>query len=216
MLKIIEVLDYGMSLLENGSVLKADGTIISKEAYEASQEAKVRNRLEWSDIDINEFIDHLNNAIFSTKTYDTEEQSQGMSISKKGFAFIDETGEPYYLRSSEFSGAETYQITQVTWSKFIYNVNRNSSDEAFRAMSDIIENFYKVEEQVGSMFSPDDETHYLTKKFVKDNHVWSMVFRNGSLSNIKQVSKIHKEVEAKPKNSKLSDALTTNKFANMY
>ncbi len=215
-IKIIEVLDYGMSLLKDGSVLKADGTIMSQEAYEQMKQNQVKNKLDWIDIDVDEFVNHLQEAVFATKTYDISEDSFGMSQHKQGFAFIDKEGTPCYLRSNEFSGSEKYELAQVSFSQLIYNVNRNSTDEAFKAMSDILENLFGVEDQVGSMFSPDDETHYLTKKFAKDGYVWSMVFKNGSLSNIKQVSKIHSEAQAQPKNSKLADALNNHKFSNMY
>jgi len=43
-----------------------------------------------------------------------------------------------------------------------------------------------------------------------------MVFRNGKLSNVKQGERLHAEAEAKPKPSKLADALNTDKFQNMY
>ena len=215
-IQIIESLDYGQSLLSDGRILKADGTIISAQQYEEAQLLAQRNKLDWYSVEVDEFMSYLDNAIFATKTYDVSEEVSGMSISKFGFAILDAEGTPFYLRAQEFSGSEKYEIAEATYSKLIYNVDKNSTEQAFDAMVDILQNFYGTEEQVGSEFSPDSETTYLIKKFIKDNHVWSMVFRNGKLSNVKQGERLHAEAEAKPKPSKLADALNTDKFQNMY
>ena len=215
-LTIVEVLDFGQSLLSNGSILKADGTIITKEQYEANQQNAQRNKLDWFSVEVDEFINYLDTAIFATKTYEVSEEAGGMSQSKMGFAILDSEGEPYYLRSSEFSGAEKYEVASATYSKLIYNVDKNSTEQAFDAMVEALETLFDVKEQVGCMFSPDSETTYNIKKFIKDNHVWSMVYRDGKLSNVKQGERLHQEAEAKPKPSKLGDAINSNRFQNMY
>ena len=213
---IIEVLDFGQSLLSNGMILKADGTMITKEQYEQAQQMAQRNKLDWIDIDSDEFIAMLEHARFATKTYELIEEISGMSQSKLGFAIIDEEGNPQYLRSSEFSGAETFQFTNVNYGQMIYNVDRNSTEHAFDKMTETIEDIFGTTDQIGSMFSPDSETNYNIKKFIKDNHVWSIVFRNGKLSNVKQGEKLHQQAEARPKASKIADALNNNKFANLH
>ena len=158
----------------------------------------------------------LEHASFATKTYELTEEVSGMSTSKMGFAVIDADGDTYYLRSSEFSGSEQYQITPVNYSKFIYNVDKNSTEQAFDIMTETIEEIFGTTDQLGSMFSPDSETTYNIKKFIKDNHVWSIIFRDGKLSNVKQGERLHSQAEAKPKASKLSDAINNNKFANLH
>ena len=232
-IQIIESLDYGQSLLSDGRILKADGTIISAQQYEEAQLLAQRNKLDWFSVEVDEFMSYLDNAIFATKTYDVQEEVSlyqskdanmhnafrehtSSAVSKFGFAILDSEGTPFYLRAQEFSGAEKYEIAEATYSKLIYNVDKNSTEQAFEAMVDILQNFFKTEEQVGSEFSPDSETNYLIKKFIKDNHVWSMVFRNGKLSNVKQGERLHQEAEAQPKPSKLADALNSNKFSNMH
>ena len=213
---IIEVLDFGQSLLSNGMILKADGTMITKEQYEQAQQMAQRNKLDWIDIDVNEFLDMLEHARFATKTYELIEEISGMSQSKLGFAIIDDEGNPQYLRSSEFSGAESFQFANVNYGQMIYNVDRNSTEHAFDKMTETIEDIFGTTDQVGSMFSPDSETNYNIKKFIKDGYVWSIVFRNGKLSNVKQGEKLHQQAEAKPKASKIADALNNNKFANLH
>lgn len=215
-MKIIETLDYGMSLLEDGSVLKADGSIMSREAYEASQQYKAKNRLDWNEIDVNEFVDLLEESSFATKTYDIEQQQQGMAISKQGFACVDKEGSAFYLRAQEFSGAEKFEIAQVSFSQLIYNVDKNSTEQAFEALTDILQNLFGVDEQVGSIFAPDDETEYLIKKFIHNGYAMSMVFKNGKLSNIKQGAKIHSECEVTVKQSKLSDKINLDRVTNLY
>lgn len=213
---IIEVLDFGQSLLSNGMILKSDGTMITKEQYEQAQQMAQRNKLDWIDIDVNEFLDMLEHARFATKTYELIEEISGMSQSKLGFAIIDEEGNPQYLRSSEFSGAESFQFANVNYGQMIYNVDRNSTEHAFDKMTETIEDIFGTTDQIGSMFSPDSETNYNIKKFIKDNHVWSIVFRNGKLSNVKQGERLHQQAEARPKASKIADALNNNKFANLH
>ena len=213
---IIEVLDFGQSLLSNGMILKSDGTMITKEQYEQAQLMAQRNKLDWIDIDSEEFLSMLEHARFATKTYELIEEISGMSQSKLGFAIIDEEGNPQYLRSSEFSGAESFQFANVNYGQMIYNVDRNSTEHAFDKMTETIEDIFGTTDQVGSMFSPDSETNYNIKKFIKDNHVWSIVFRNGKLSNVKQGERLHQQAEARPKASKIADALNNNKFANLY
>ena len=215
-IRVIEVLDFGQSLLSNGNVLKADGTIITKEQYEQAQQMKERNKLDWSEIDVNDFFALLETAVFATKTYEVSEEQGGMSISKMGFAILDSEGEPFYLRSQEFSGSEKFEMTSVNYSQLIYNINRNSTETAVQAFVDIVENLFDTEDQVGSMFSPDSETDYLIKKFIKDGYVWSLVFRNGSLTNIKKGERLHQDAEAKPKASKIADAINNNRFANLH
>ena len=215
-LTIIEVLDFGQSLLSDGTVLKADGTIITQQEYEDAQQRAQRNKLDWFSVEVDEFMSYLDTAIFATKTYDVSEEIGGMSQSKMGFAILDSEGVPFYLRAQEFSGAEKYEIAEATYSKLIYNVDKNSSEQAFDALTTTLEEHFGTTEQVGSMFSPDSETSYNIKKFIKDNHVWSIVFRDGKLSNVKQGERLHSEAKAQPKPSKLADALNSNKFSNMH
>ena len=215
-LTIVEVLDFGQSLLSNGSILKADGTIITKEQYEANQQSAQRNKLDWLSVEVDEFINYLDTAIFATRTYDISEESGGMSISKYGFAILDSEGIPFYLRAQEFSGAEKYEIAEATYSKLIYNVDKNSTEQAFDAMVEALETLFDVKEQIGSMFSPDSETTYNIKKFIKDNHVWSIIYKDGKLSNVKQGERLHQEAEVRPKPSKLGDAINSNRFQNLY
>ena len=232
-LTIVEVLDFGQSLLSNGSILKADGTIITKEQYEANQQSAQRNKLDWFSVEVDEFINYLDTAIFATKTYDSKEQvnlyqnkdsamhnslreHKDTGTHKMSFVILDSEGEPFYLRSQEFSGAEKYEMAEATYSKLLYNITKNSTEDVFDILSNTLEEHFNVKEQVGSMFSPDEGTTYNIKKFIKDNHVWSMIFKDGTLSNIKQGERLHQEAEVRPKPSKLGDAINSNRFQNMH
>ena len=210
---IVEVLDFGYSLLDSGDVVKKDGTIISKEKYAELQELQVRNKLDWTSIEGDEFFALLESSIFATKTYAEEIEIGGIPQSKFGFAIIDSEGTPYYLRSNEFSGSETFEIAETDFSRLIYNVDKNSSETAFDTLVERVEELFDTTHQVGSEFSPDSENTYLIKKFVKDNHIWSLVFKNGKLSNIKEGEKLHIDGEVKSKTSKVASRLNNMNLA---
>ncbi len=210
---IIEPLDYGMNLLSDGRVLKKDGTVISQEEYAKMQELQSKNQLSWVPLDIEDFMQMLEDAHFATQTYNEAEEIGGMEKSKSGFACIDSDGTPYYLRTSSFTSNETFEFTECGYSQLIYNVDRNT--DRLNILSERLQDLFGVTEQVGSEFSPDDSTTYLSKKFIKDGHVWSMVFKNGELSNIKQGEKIHLEAPVQPKNTKLADAINNGRFTNL-
>lgn len=214
-IKIVESLDYGMNLLSDGRVVKKDGTIITKEEYAMLQELSQRNKLDWHEIPQDEFFNLLEKAQFATKTYETVDEISGMTQSKMGFACLDEEGEPFYLRSSEFSGNEKFEFTECSYSQLIYNVDRNSSEEAFEVLDDKLQTIFDVKEQVGNEFCPDEDTTYKTKKFIRNHHVFSIVWKNGKLSNVKQGEKLSVGLEVTPKTSKVADAITNDRFANL-
>jgi len=205
--KIIESLDYGMSLLEDGRVVKSDGTVISIAEYQKMQENAQRNKLDWTDVEVDEFFAMIDSAVFATKTYAEVVDMGGITQSKYGFAIVTEDGEPIYLRSNEFSGSEKFEMAIATFSKLIYNVSKNSSEEASDTLAIELEELFGTTEQLGSEFSPDSENTFLIKKFIKDGYVWSIVFKNGVLSNVKQGEKLHQEMEVGVKTSKVQGRL---------
>ena len=210
---IIEALDYGMNLLSDGRVIKKDGTVISQADYAKMAELAQKNKLSWGPIELDDFMKMLEEASFATITYSESETIGGMEKSKSGFACVDSEGTPYYLRTSSFTSNETFEFTECGYSQLIYNIGKNTNK--LDLLSTMLQELFNVTDQVGTEFSPDDSTTYLSKKFIKDGHVWSMVFKNGELSNIKQGEKLHLEGEARPKNTKLSDAINNDRFANL-
>jgi hypothetical protein len=193
---IVESLDYGMALLKDGSVIKADGTIISPEEYAKITNRSLANKLDWIDVDNDEVISMMKTALWVCKTY---ESTDNPDVVKQSYALIDSDGEPYYLRVQNFLGADSNQIAQADYSRFIYQVNKNRP-ELLDDLSDFFEELFSTAEQVGSEFSPDDETTYLTKMFIRDGYTWKLIFKNNQLSNIKRHMKLHRECEVNPKN----------------
>ena len=206
-LHIVEVLDYGMSLLDDGNILKKDGTIISAEKFAELQNLQDRNKLDWIEVNSDEFFALLENAKFATKTYEENTTISGISSSKYGFAILSSEDEPIYLRSSEFSGSEKFEFAIADYGRLIYNVDKNSTEIAFDTLTKTLEEAFGVNEQVGSEFSPDSENTFLIKKFIKDGFVWSVIYKNNKLSNIKKGESITCEAEVNSKTSKVTARL---------
>jgi len=201
-LEVLEALEFGMALLTNGSVLKADGTLISQEAYAEMQKRNESNRLDWHQIEVSDF-EKLVQSPFIAKTYDEVSDVQ----EKIGFAGVDEEGTPFYIRTSVFMGNETIEFTECDYGKLIYNISQNRDD----LMDDLtahLEDCFGTTEQVGSIYSPDSETSFLTKLFIKDGYQMKMIFRNGQLSNIKQGNKIVSEANVSSKGAELKNSVS--------
>ena len=88
-MKIVEAMDYGYALLEDGSILKPDGTIITAEAYAELQKRQQSNRLDWQDIDAREFLDLIKNADWKAKIA----EKQDGDIESMAILAIDPEGE---------------------------------------------------------------------------------------------------------------------------
>ena len=213
-MKVIELLDYGMSLLEDGNIIKADGEIISKEEYQRMQQNQERNKIDWQDIDTQETIDLINNAGWIAKTY---EDASNPDIVKIGFAGFDAEGEPFYIRTQTFLGADSNQFAQTEYSKVIYQISKNRP-ELMDELGNYLEELFETTEQTGTLFEADEETTFLIKSFIKDGYVWKLIFKNGEVSNVKKGAKVHTSADAKSGNSKgnaIAKALATGGFANV-
>lgn len=215
-LRIVESLDYGHSLLNDGNIINPDGTIVSKEEYSFKKENQERNKLSWSVIDITDFMHMLDTCIFGTKTYSNEEDSGGITQSKMGYACLDNEGNPCYLRVIEFSSHETFEFSECNFSQLIYNISKNSSEEVFNSFVNSIEEYYKTKDQIGNTFSPEDGLDINMKTFIKDSYIWKMIFKNGVLTNIKKDKKLTVAQEVKPKQSKMATYITESNFSNIY
>jgi hypothetical protein len=213
-MKVVETLDFGYVMLDNGDIVKSDGTIITAEDYARLQSRMSENTPQWQDIETQEALEIIKNAEWLAKIM---EDTSNPDIQKMSFAGFDNEGEPIYLRTQTFLGAESNQYAETEYAKVIYQIRKNRP-ELLDDLGRYLEEKFGTEEQVGTIFEADDETVYTTKSFIKDGYLWKLIFKNGEVSNVKKVQKLHRDMEtgsANEKGNAIANALATGGFDNI-
>ena len=210
-LKVMESLDYGYVLLESGDILSSKGEYLTKDEYAKLITSRNSNKLDWSDVEESEVSDLLDRGNWKAKL--TEEKDNVTGCMKMSIVFLDEEGNPFILMFNEmFGGASTWRLAETSIRHIAYSVGRDRPDLE-EGLTEHIEDMFGTTEQVGTIFSPEEGLEYTTKKFVKDNKLYSLVLKNGIVSNLKVTADISHTAHAQPNTSEIKDSVA-NKLAN--
>ena len=210
-LKVMESLEFGYVLLESGDVLSSKGEYIAKEDYAKLISNRNSNKLDWCDVEESEVSDLLDRGTWKAKL--TEEKDQVTGCMKMSLVFIDEEGTPFILMFNEmFGGSATWRLAETSIRHIAYSVGRDRPDLE-EGLTQHIEEMFGTTDQVGTIFSPEEGLEYTTKKFVKDHTLYSLVFKNGVVSNLKVTADISHTAQAQPNTSEIKDSVA-NRLAN--
>ena len=210
-LKVMESLDFGYVLLESGDVLSPKGEYLTKHDYAKLITSRNSNKLDWSDVEESEVTDLLDRGNWKAKL--TSEKDPVTGCMKMSIVFLDEEGNPYILMFNEmFGGSATWRLAETSIRHIAYSVGRDRPDLE-DDLTKHIEDMFGTTDQVGTIFSPEEGLEYTTKKFVKDHKLYSLVFKNGVVSNLKMTADISHTAHAQPNTSEIKDSVA-NRLAN--
>ena len=210
-MNILETLEYGYVLTDVQTVVSSKGEVLTLEEYDALLKRSQSNKLDWGPVEDGEVSDLLDRAAWKAKL--SEDTDEVTKTKKFLVAVVDSEGTVGLLSFSElFGGASSWKYAETSTRHLAYSVSKNRPDLE-EDLTEFVQELYGTTEQVGSEFEADEDTVYRTKKFVKDGTLFALVFKNGVLSNLKEVAKVKGSAEVNPQGSELIDSVA-NKLAN--
>ena len=190
-MKVVEVLENGYTVLEDGRVLSPKNELLTAEEFAELQRRRESNRLTWVDLPEQEAVDLLEfpeNYAFKLNEKKSEVTGE---VEVETFGLADNEGNFYLVQFGyPFGGAATARFAEVPLRQLAYYLNRDREDLA-EEFTQFVEEVFGTAEQVGSEFEADEETTYKVKKFIRGGKVYSLVFRNGVVSNLKELGEVH-------------------------
>ena len=189
-MQIVQTLEYGFSLTDEGKVIGPKGEIFSMDQYEKIIERRKKNRIDWLPIDADEVSDLIDRSVFMAKVRD-ENISTGYITQLVG---IDETGEPITIRIQNFLGADRIEFAHIEWRYLIWIIRQNRPD-LLEELSDSLEELFGTTEQVATEFITEDGDVYSMKAFVWDSALYRIIWKNDEISNVKFVEKLKNQAE---------------------
>jgi len=214
-MKVIETLEYGYSLLDNGNVLSSKNEVLTPEEYSQRVERLVKNKLDWTEVEEDEVEALLSQEdTFAVKLAERNEPNNSFLQ----FGLLDNEGTAYLLNFSEtFGGAGRWSLAETNLPYLAYQVN-SKREEVAEEFRQFVEEVFDTKDQVGTLFEKAEDEVFETKKFVKDGQVFALVFKNGLVSNLKNLGEVKgtSAVSSKEgKDNSVARKLATGGFANV-